>query len=285
MYLLCLLVLALLPEPTRQGDGGVTSLTVEEALAQGVPLTFSPPTALSTLHAAHAASLAPQPPQPPGSLRPHLPALRQVAQLCASAADLGARDSGPLFALLLGLAEGQARVQAQHAQLVQAAVGAQGAPAPAPAPAPPPRAFLHSARWAGSGSGSGVGAAPASLLLPLGRALGVDVSVGAPGEGQPWELPRAVDFLVLDGARSHGAVLRDLLALAPRAQKFIGLPHSELAPPDAGSSGGAAAHAPGMALKAAVFDFLYPGNNSAQWEVQAHFSNDAGFTLLGRKRS
>ena len=282
--MLLLYLLLLLPAPTRQaGDRGVTSLTVEEAVAQGVPLTFSPPTALSTLHAAHAASLAPRP-QPPGGLQPHFPALRQIAQLCASAADLGARDSGPLYALLLGLAEGQARVQAQHAQLAQAALGAQGAPAPAPAP--PPRAFLHSARWAGSGSGggggSGVGAAPASLLLPLGRALGVDVSVGAPGEG-PWELPRAVDFLVLDGARSHGAVLQDLLALAPRAQKFLGLPHSELAPPDAGSGEGAAAQATGMALKAAVFDFLFIGNNS-DWQVQAHFSNAGGFTLLGRKR-
>lgn len=273
--LLLLCSLALL---ARAASPGVHSLTVEEAVEAGIPLAFSPVTALAALHARHAASLPPPgAPQPRASLQPHLPALRQVAQLCASAATVGARDSAPLWALFLGLAEAQHAAQAVR----QAREQQQQQPLP-----PVPRAWLHSEPW---GAASSHADAPPALLLPLGRALGVDVSLGAPGAG-PWQLAAAsggggggaaaVDFVLLDGARSHGEVLRDLLSLAPRAGKYIGLPHSEYAPREGG--GEPPLHTTGV--KAAVFDFLFVHNNTAAWEVSAHFGNHAGFTLLGRRR-
>jgi hypothetical protein len=256
-----------------QAPVGVTALSVEQAVSAGIPLAFSPATALAALHARHAATLPPlqsAPPLPRASLQPHLPALRQVAQLCASAAALGARDSAPLWALFLGLAEAQAAAQAARQQ--------QRLP-------PPPRAWLHCARWAGGGGGGGDGwDAPPALLQPLGRALGVEVSEGAPGVGL-WDLGSsggAVDFLLLDGARSHGALLRDLLALAGRVSKYIGLPHSEYAPHEGGSGSEPPLHTTG--IKAALFDFLFLHNGTGAWEVSAHFANHAGFTLLGRRR-
>ena len=294
------LALLLLARATASPPAGVHSLTVEEAVAAGIPLAFSPATALAALHARHAASLppsgggdggAPPPLLPRASLQPHLPALRQVAQLCASAATLGARDSAPLWALFLGLAEAQHAAQAVRlARLERASQQQQQQqqqpqqPAP-PLPPPVPRAWLHSEPWLAAQSPPPPGDAPPALLLPLGRALGVDVSLGEPSAG-PWQLgggieaaPAAVDFLLLDGARSHGELLRDLLGLAPRASKYIGLPHSEYAPREGG--GEPPLHTTGV--KAAVFDFLFLHNNSGAWEVSAHFANHAGFTLLGRK--
>jgi hypothetical protein len=276
--LLLLCSLALLARATSPG---VHSLTVEEAVEAGIPLAFSPATALAALHARHAASLPPpSAPQPRASLQPHLPALRQVAQLCASAATVGARDSAPLWALFLGLAEAQHAAQAvrqAREQLQQQSL---------PALPPVPRAWLHSEPW---GAASSPADAPPALLLPLGRALGVDVSLGAPGVG-PWQLAAAaggaaaVDFVLLDGARSHGEVLRDLLSLAPRAGKYIGLPHSEYAPREGAGGGGSEPPLHTTGVKAAVFDFLFVHNNTAAWEVSAHFGNHAGFTLLGRRR-
>jgi hypothetical protein len=289
LMVLLLLLLLSTGRPAGANGPGVTSLTVDEALAAGIPIAFSPATALAALHARHAATLPPPsavPHLPRASLQPHLPALRQVAQLCGSAAVLGARDSAPLWAIFLGLAEAQAAAQASRQQQQQQHQQHQQQAPPPPLP-PLPRSWLHSARWAaGADSSSSSSDAPPALLLPLGRALGVDVSEGAPGAPGPWGGSSAaqVDLLLLDGARSHEAVLRDLLAVAGRVQRYIVLPHSEYAPQE-GSAAEAALQPPlrTTGIKAALFDFLHLHNHTTTWDVSAHFANHAGLTLLGRR--
>jgi len=160
------------------------------------------------------------------------------------------------------------------AKLREASEGAEGVTRSPQLPA----ARLHCEHWAGAAPDP---SAPLdSLLQPLGRALHVDVSVGAPSLG-PWGLGGApsVDFLVLDGARSYDYLLADLRALAGSVKRFIGIPHSEYTPSP--TQGAPDVHAAGV--KAALFDFLFRFNGTAEWEVSAHFPNNGGFILLSHK--
>ena len=256
VLLLCLLL------PLTGGGQGVHSLSVEEAVAAGIPLSFSSSTALATLHTRHEHSLhLPGNASARSSMHAHYPALRQIAQLCASAAAVGLRDSAALWALFLGLAEGQALAQARHA------TAAQGTPLP-----PLPQAWLYHSYWGSSALGRAE--APPSLLQPLGRALGVAAATAWEEGGSTG--PAAVDFLLLDGARSYEAVLSDLTAYSARATRFIALPHTEFTPTPSPLE-----DVRTLSAKAAIFDFLH-GSNGTGWVVSAHFPNNAGLTLLGR---
>ena len=76
--------------------------------------------------------------------------------------------------------------------------------------------------------------------------------------------------------------MSDPLKSTPAADGFA-MP-AEYAPHE-GSAAGAALLPPlhTTGIKAAVFDFLFLHNNTAAWDVSAHFPNHAGLTLLGRR--
>jgi hypothetical protein len=195
---------------------------------------------------------------PPSYLHAHLHALRQLARASGSAAEVGARGPGSAWALFLGLVE-----------------GAEGAPAGAPPP------LLRAAPRGG---------APPALLAPLGRALGVDaapLNASAP--------PPPVGLLLLDGARCHGALARDLALAAPAVKRggvlvVAGTEDAGLVSEAvvAGRELGAEAAALGLrgqlhaaaGLKSALFDFLAAGGG--EWSLVAHFPNDSGLSVLRR---
>lgn len=186
-------------------------------------------------------------------LRDHIPALRQLAQLGSVVVEWGAHDQAMTWALLRGVSD---------------------------APSGPRRFF----------SSAGMDALPPELSEPLGRALGVNISLNFGMDA----LAGGADVLVLDGMHSFGALSQVLRAAAPHVRGFIAIPRTEtfgLVSETVRSGGDVAAAAASASFpalhaavgtKAALFDFLASPAGMTEWTVSAHFPNGCGLTVLRR---
>lgn len=186
-------------------------------------------------------------------LRDHVPALRQLAQLGSVVVEWGAHDLAMTWALLRGVSDAKSG----------------------------PRRFF---------SNAGTDALPPELSEPLGRALGVNISLKNGMDA----LAGGADVLVLDGMHSFGALSQVLSAAAPHVRGFIAIPRTETfglvsetvrlggdVAATAASAGFPALHA-AVGSKAALFDFLASPTGLTEWTVSAHFPNGCGLTVLRR---
>lgn len=228
----------------------VSALSVNDALANHIPLVFSATTARAFVESRATASSS------TSAIVDHLPALRQLAALGNSVVEFGTRDIAVTYALLAGVSESAPRSGR-------------------------PRRFT---------SGAGAAQLPIELTLPLGRALEVNISLrygmDALIDGAD---VLVIDGLQNYGALSRALTMaasrvRGFIAI-PRSEAFGLVSETVRLGLDVSAAAAAEGWLPiheAAGTKAAIFDFLASPTGIREWSLSAHFSNGGGLTVLRR---